>query len=83
MTISETIQPRLARGCRLGNDGMLLVPEGVLRLKGTGAEIVRRCDGTRTVADIVTEMRAQFVGMPDGDVEQFLGRLRERGVLEW
>jgi hypothetical protein len=28
-------------------------------------------------------MRAQFIGMPEGDVVQFLGRLRERGVVEW
>jgi coenzyme PQQ biosynthesis protein PqqD len=81
--ISDTSQPKLARGCRFGNDGVLLVPEGVLRLKGTGAEILRQCDGTRTVAEIVATMRDRYVGTVESDVEDFLRRLQERGVVEW
>jgi pyrroloquinoline quinone biosynthesis protein D len=83
MSIAIESQPRLAKGCRFGADNTLLVPEGVLRLKGSGAEILKRCDGTRTFGEIVAEMREQFVGMVESDVEEFLRRLRERGVVEW
>ncbi|MCU1286967.1 MAG: pyrroloquinoline quinone biosynthesis protein PqqD [Acidobacteriales bacterium] len=83
MIITDGAQPRLARGCRFGADDTLLVPEGVLRLKGTGAEILKRCDGTRTLGEIVGEMREQFVGMVESDVEEFLRKLNERGVVEW
>jgi pyrroloquinoline quinone biosynthesis protein D len=62
---------------------MLLVPEGVLRLKGAGAEILKRCDGQRTFAEIVHELRNQFNGMVEADVQEFLWKLHERGVVEW
>jgi pyrroloquinoline quinone biosynthesis protein D len=81
--ISETSQPRLARGCRFGNDGVLLVPEGVLRLKGAGGEILKRCDGKRTLAEIVADMRTQFTQVVESDVQEFLRKLHERGVVEW
>jgi pyrroloquinoline quinone biosynthesis protein D len=83
MMIVEDSQPRLAKGCRFGADDTLLVPEGVLRLKGTGAEILKRCDGKKNFGEIVAEMRQQFVGIIESDVEEFLRRLRERGVVEW
>ncbi|MCU1308185.1 MAG: hypothetical protein JWN45_2880 [Acidobacteriaceae bacterium] len=83
MIITENSQPRLARGCRFSSEDMLLVPEGVLRLKGAGAEILRRCDGQRTFAEIVQELRNEFSGMVETDVQEFLGRLRERNVVEW
>jgi pyrroloquinoline quinone biosynthesis protein D len=81
--IPENSQPRLARGCRFGNDGTLLVPEGVLRLKGAGAEILRRCDGQRTFGEIVQELRSQFNGMVETDVQEFLGKLRGKGIVHW
>ncbi|MCU1311507.1 MAG: pyrroloquinoline quinone biosynthesis protein PqqD [Candidatus Angelobacter sp.] len=83
MMIPDTSQPRLARGCRFSSENMLLVPEGVLRLKGTGAEILKLCDGTRTVAGIVAIMRDQYDGSVKSDVEDFLQKLKERGVVEW
>jgi len=54
-------RPRLAPGCRL-NDAkqlprVLLMPEKALRLNGPSLEIVERCDGQRTVRQIVTELQ--------------------------
>jgi pyrroloquinoline quinone biosynthesis protein D len=81
--ILETSQPKLARGCRFGNNGVLLVPEGVLRLKGAGAEILKRCDGKRTLTEIIADMRTQFTEVIEADVQEFLRKLHERGVVEW
>ena len=52
--------PRLAPGCRLGennNQRVLLMPERALRLNGPSLEIVERCDGKHTVQQIVTELQ--------------------------
>ena len=89
-TINSSSQPRLAAGCRLreldGEPSTVLLPEGILRLKGTGPEILRRCDGRRTFAEIVAEMQAQY-GSADPrqierDVEGFLNRLQQRRVID-
>jgi pyrroloquinoline quinone biosynthesis protein D len=81
--------PRLARGCRLREDPaqgwVLLIPEGVLRLNGPGPHIIRRCDGSRTFADIVRELGEEFAAPGDERVatetEAFLDRLVERRIV--
>ena len=67
----------------MGNGGMLLVPEGVLRLKGPATEIVTLCDGAHTYAEILASMRDRFNGMVESDVSGFLQKLMDRGVVEW
>jgi pyrroloquinoline quinone biosynthesis protein D len=55
--------PRLAAGVRLGqnnNQQVLLMPERALRLNGPSLEIVQRCDGKRTVREIVTELQQLY-----------------------
>jgi pyrroloquinoline quinone biosynthesis protein D len=87
--IIETV-PRLAPGCRLGSgpgqQDMLLVPEGALRLKGPARMIVERCDGQRTVGTIIDELRRLFPSEDgakiEADVVDLLTRLRDRGVIE-
>lgn len=39
---------------------VLLHPNGKVQLNDSAAEILRRCDGRRTVADIVSELEALF-----------------------
>ncbi|MBS0509392.1 MAG: pyrroloquinoline quinone biosynthesis peptide chaperone PqqD [Proteobacteria bacterium] len=39
---------------------VLLHPDGRVQLNDSAAEILRRCDGRRTVADIVRELEALF-----------------------
>jgi pyrroloquinoline quinone biosynthesis protein D len=83
--------PRLARGVRFsdaaGEETTLMVPEGILRLKGPGRRILELCDGNRTAAQIVEALTLEFAaGDPEkirNDVEQFLTRLRDRQVLQF
>ena len=58
-------RPRLAPGVRLHFDAkreawVLLGPERVIEMEGPASEILRRCDGTRTVAQIVDELAALY-----------------------
>jgi coenzyme PQQ biosynthesis protein PqqD len=58
-------RPKLAPGVRLHFDKMrnawvLLCPEKVIEAEGPASEILRRCDGTRTIADIIDELAAVF-----------------------
>jgi coenzyme PQQ biosynthesis protein PqqD len=60
MTPDLQSRPRLAPGCRLGennNQRVLLMPERALRLIGPSLEIVQLCDGTHTVEQIITELQ--------------------------
>jgi pyrroloquinoline quinone biosynthesis protein D len=60
MTLNLESHPRLAAGCRLGendNQRVLLMPERALRLLGPSLEIVQRCDGKHTVQQIITELQ--------------------------
>ena len=55
--------PRLAPGCRLGennNQRVLLMPERALRLNGPSLEIVQRCDGKHTVEQIITDLQKLY-----------------------
>ena len=58
-------QPKLAPGVRLHFDKtrgvwILLCPERVIEAEGPAHEILRRCDGTRTVEAIIDELAALF-----------------------
>ena len=52
---------------------VLLYPEGMVQLNDAAAEILRHCDGVRTVADIVGKLGEEF---PEedlaADVHEFL-----------
>jgi pyrroloquinoline quinone biosynthesis protein D len=63
MTIEANSKPQLAAGVRLGeNQGqkVLLMPERALRLNGPSLEIVSRCDGEHTVAQLVAELQKLY-----------------------
>lgn len=62
---------------------VLLYPEGMVRLNLPAAEILQRCDGQRTVDEIVAELEAAFE-QPSlhEDVIGFLCQARERGWLQ-
>jgi pyrroloquinoline quinone biosynthesis protein D len=61
---------------------VLLTPEAVTVLNGTGAAVVGLCDGTRTVAEIVAELRARYERVDDDEVRVFLDRLAARRCVE-
>lgn len=59
---------------------VLLYPEGLVRLNTPAAEILRRCDGRRSIEDIVVELEEAFkTHSLRKDVEAFLSQARERG----
>ena len=61
---------------------VLLFPEGMITLNASSAEILKRCDGTRTAAEIVSDLQRQF---PDADlsndVHEFLEVAHDKGWI--
>ena len=88
--ISAGTRPRLAAKARLRYDRkttryLLLYPERGLELNPTAAEILKLCDGERTVDAIVDRLAAAYPKKARDAVErevlEFLGALAERGLV--
>ena len=80
--------PRVARGFRLQWEEaqgchVLLYPEGMVKLNRSAGEILTRCTGTATVAEIVADLETAFgaTGLV-GDVERFLDMARQQRWVE-
>ena len=63
MTLPE--RPKLSRRFRLQFEEaqkrwVLLYPEGMVQLNDSAAEILKRCDGERSLNEIVTELEVAF-----------------------
>jgi pyrroloquinoline quinone biosynthesis protein D len=79
--------PRLHPKARLQWDAVrqrdvLLYPEGLVALNATGAEILKLCDGTRSVSDVAATLRERY-GAPEieGDVSRLLDALAAKGLV--
>lgn len=90
MAIDANSRPRLAPGCRLGeNDSqrVLLMPERVLRLNGPSLEIVSRCDGKHTVAQIVADLQKLYSKAEpqrvEADILGYLSLLQKERALDF
>ena len=61
---------------------VLLYPEGMVKLNPSAAEILKRCDGQRDIAAIVSDLEATFAttGL-QADVEDFMRTAHERGWI--
>jgi pyrroloquinoline quinone biosynthesis protein D len=61
---------------------VLLYPEGMIKLNVSAAEILRRCDGSHTVDQIVNELEQVFqaTGLTP-EVMQFIDSATHRGWL--
>lgn len=89
--LTQDTRPKLAAKARLQSDTvtgkpMLLYPEGVVMLNETGAAIVRLCDGTRTVNDIINSLAQQYnvtVKTLQQEVQEYLLKLHKRSLLEF
>jgi pyrroloquinoline quinone biosynthesis protein D len=86
--IPATAKPSIAHGLRLQWEPaqeahVLLYPEGMVRLNGSAGAILSRCDGVRTVAEIVAELERSYgaSGLA-GDVHAFVALALERQWLE-
>jgi pyrroloquinoline quinone biosynthesis protein D len=80
-------RPRLVTGARLQFDDVreehvLLVPEGVVRLNPTAAEVLELCDGERSLEDIVGALVARYDGADLGDdVRGLVDAMAEKGLV--
>lgn len=79
--------PRLSRLYRLQweeaqHAHVLLYPEGMVKLNGSAAEILKRCDGRSSLPDIVAQLEHAFnaSGLA-ADVQAFVADARQRGWL--
>ena len=61
---------------------VLLYPEGMVKLNQSGGEIMTRCDGQRSIADIVGELQSTFPGVDlRADVIEFLEVAHGKGWI--
>jgi pyrroloquinoline quinone biosynthesis protein D len=88
--LEDSSRPRLAPGCRWGSHGedpVVLFPEGMIRLQGTGHVILELCDGKRTLTEIVKALAERFAGADPGkirsDVAAFLDGLQKKRIIDY
>jgi pyrroloquinoline quinone biosynthesis protein D len=80
-------RPRLATGARLRYDDVreehvLLIPEGVVRLNPSAAEVLELCDGERSLDDIVGALSARYEGADlREDVVGLVDAMAQRGLV--
>jgi len=86
--VSPEAKPALGRGFRLQWEPaqkahVLLYPEGMVKLNGSAGEILKRCDGSRTVGEIVSDLETTFAttGL-EKDVTAFMSVALEKRWLE-
>jgi pyrroloquinoline quinone biosynthesis protein D len=79
--------PRLVTGARLRYDDVreehqLLIPEGVVRLNPTAAEVLELCDGERSLDDICVTLSGRYDGADlREDVVELVDAMAQRGLL--
>ncbi|HEX2413255.1 MAG TPA: pyrroloquinoline quinone biosynthesis peptide chaperone PqqD [Solirubrobacteraceae bacterium] len=80
-------RPRLVTGARLRYDEVreehvLLIPEGVVRLNPTAAEVLELCDGERSLDDIVGAVSARYEGAEvREDVLELVDAMAQKGLV--
>jgi pyrroloquinoline quinone biosynthesis protein D len=80
-------RPRLATGARLQYDEVreehqLLIPEGVVRLNATAAQVLELCDGERSLDEIVGALSERYDGADLGDdVRGLVQAMAEKGLV--
>ncbi len=86
--VSADARPRVGKGFRLqwepAQDAhVLLYPEGMVKLNRTAAAILSRCDGRRTVVEIVSDLETTYgaTGL-EKDVVAFMSTALSRTWLE-
>ncbi len=66
------------------NAHVLLYPEGMVKLNASAGEILKRCDGRTTVADIAADLERAFDARGlAGDVLAFIGMAAEKQWIVW
>jgi pyrroloquinoline quinone biosynthesis protein D len=87
-TIDSSARPAIARGLRLQWEPaqqahVLLYPEGMIKLNSSAGEIMKRCDGKRTLTDITADLEQAFsaTGLAK-DVEAFVAMAVDKHWLD-
>ena len=87
-TIDAATTPRVSKRFRLQWEEaqqawVLLYPEGMVKLNQSAGEILRRCDGVRSVAEVVADLEQAFAtaGL-EADVIAFLELARKQQWVE-
>jgi pyrroloquinoline quinone biosynthesis protein D len=86
-SITETSRPAIERRFRLQweaaqNAHVLLYPEGMIKLNASAGEILKRCSGEATIAEITADLERTFAtaGLM-GDVVAFVTMAVEKQWL--
>lgn len=88
IAISSVSQPAIGRGFRLQweaaqNAHVLLYPEGLIKLNGSAGEILKRCDGATSIADITADLERAFAAADlSADVLRFVSMAVEKKWLQ-
>ena len=88
-TLSGATQPRIGVGFRLQWESVqdchvLLYPEGMVKLNGSAGEIMKRCDGVRSIAAIAADIeREHALSGLTGDVLAFVELAGKQLWLKW
>ena len=86
--VSTGARPAIGGGFRLQwepaqKKHVLLYPEGMVKLNQSAAAILTRCDGVRTIADIVTDLERTYSATDlAADVCSFIRFALERSWVE-
>jgi pyrroloquinoline quinone biosynthesis protein D len=81
--------PRVGPGFRLQFEPaqdchVLLYPEGMVKLNQPAGEIMKRCDGEKTIAAVVADLEAAFsTNGLEGDVLAFVAMAGQQKWLAW
>ena len=83
MTVpSQATDPVRAGGYLGRHEHILLVPEGVVRLNPTAAEVLELCDGERSLDEIVVALSDRYDGADlDNDVRGLVDALSQKGLV--
>jgi pyrroloquinoline quinone biosynthesis protein D len=85
--IAEDARIRIAAQFRLQWEDkqqayVLLYPEGMVKLNHSAGEILKRCDGSLTVSDIIADLKKDFPDADlDDDVKNLLNAARDNGWI--
>lgn len=88
--IADAARPRLPRGVRLREDKVrdrwvLLAPERVVKVDAIAVEILKLCDGARSLGEIVADLAQRFnadAGRVATDVRAMLAELADKRMVE-
>ena len=87
--VTATTQPRVGTGFRLQWEQVqdchvLLYPEGMVKLNGSAGEIMKRCDGERSVGAIAADIeQAHTLQGLESDVLAFVEMAGKQRWLAW